>query len=233
MAAAREEVAEFAGLGVRAFTTTRDAGSYGWQSEEPARDVFARWESLRIALRDGGAPRIATAHQVHGARVIEHRGGWDGWLRADDADGHFSLTRGTAMAVTIADCVPIFLAHPSGATALLHSGWRGTAARIVEQGIAAFARAGLASRELRMHLGPSICGKCYEVSPDVVLQLIGKTVSVPTTVDLRAIIAAHARAAGVEQISTSARCTKCDNDVFYSHRAGDNERQIAVMAAMI
>jgi copper oxidase (laccase) domain-containing protein len=66
-----------------------------------------------------------------------------------------------------------------------------------------------------------------------VLQLIGKTVSVPTTVDLRAIIAAHARAAGVEQISTSARCTKCDNDFFYSHRAGDHERQVAVMAAMI
>jgi copper oxidase (laccase) domain-containing protein len=52
-------------------------------------------------------------------------------------------------------------------------------------------------------------------------------------VDLRAIIAAHARAAGIEQISTSARCTKCDNDVFYSHRAGDTERQIAVLAAVL
>ena len=147
MPAVREEVAEFAALGVRAFTTTREAGSYAWQSGEPARDVFARWEALRIELRDAGAPRLATAHQVHGTRVIEHAAGWDGWLRADDADGHFSLARGTAMAVTIADCVPIFLAHPSGATALLHSGWRGTAARIVEQGIAAFERAKLAPRE--------------------------------------------------------------------------------------
>jgi copper oxidase (laccase) domain-containing protein len=50
-------------------------------------------------------------------------------------------------------------------------------------------------------------------------------------VDLRALIADAARATGVQRISTSARCTKCDNDVFFSHRAGDAGRQLAVMAA--
>jgi YfiH family protein len=233
MPVVREEAGDFAGLGIRAFTTTRAAASYGWHGEEPAREIFTRWETLRIELRDAGAPRLATAHQVHGTRVIEHTAGWDGWLRANDADGHFSLARGTAMAVTIADCVPIFLAHPSGATALLHSGWRGTAARIVEQGIAAFTRAGLAPRDLRMHLGPAICVNCYEVSPDVYGALTGRSIGAPTPVDLRALIAGHASAAGVTAISTSARCTRCDNDVFYSHRAGDAERQIAVMAAML
>ena len=136
------------------------------------------------------------------------------------------------MAVTIADCVPVFLAHPSGAAALLHSGWRGTAARIVEQGIAAFRRAGHAPRDLVMHLGPAICGQCYEVSPDVFAELTGRRVAAPTPVDLRRLITQHARDAGLLRISTSARCTKCDNGIFFSHRAGDAGRQLAVMAAL-
>ena len=47
-----------------------------------------------------------------------------------------------------------------------------------------------------MHLGPAICGKCYEVSADVYAQLTGRNPGKPTTVDLRALIADHARAAG-------------------------------------
>lgn len=153
-------------------------------------------------------------------------------MRAHDADGHFALERGTAMAVTIADCVPVFLAHVSGATALLHSGWRGTEARIVERGIGAFTRAGLAASELRLHLGPAICGDCYEVAPDVYARLTGKLVHAPTPVDLRALIATHARAAGVRSISISDQCTKHHNARFFSHRAGDAGRQLAVLAAV-
>jgi YfiH family protein len=231
--AAREEVSAFADLGVVAFTTTRAAGSFGWHGAEPAAEVTARWDALRAELRAAGAPRLATARQVHGAHVVEYGGAWSGWLHGDEADGHFAPLRGTAMAVTIADCVPVFLVHPSGATALVHSGWRGTVARIVERAIAAFAHAGHPSRELRAHLGPAICGRCYEVSPEVHAQLTGRAVDRPTPVDLRALIAAHARAAGVPVISVSPRCTRCDNDRFFSHRAGDPGRQLAVLAAPI
>jgi polyphenol oxidase len=229
--AAREEVAELADLGVLAFTTTRAAGTFGWNGADPAAEVMARWDALRDELGAAGVGRLATARQVHGARVLEHRGEWTGWLRADDADGHFAPTRGTAMAVTLADCVPVFLVHPSGAAALLHSGWRGTAARIVEQGIAAFTRAGHAAAELHLHLGPAICGRCYEVSPAVIAQLTGRAAERAAPVDLRALIADHARAAGVRRIRVSASCTRCDNDRFFSHRAGDTGRQIAVLAA--
>ena len=121
-----DEVPELASIGVRAFTTTRLAGSFGVASDEPIRAVMARWDRLRDELSVAG-PRLATARQVHGNRVISHGTGWEGWLRGGDADGHFALDRGTAMAVTIADCVPVCLAHASGAAALLHSGWRGTA----------------------------------------------------------------------------------------------------------
>ena len=229
-----ETVPELAAFGIRAFTTTRAVGSFGLMTDEPVRAVMARWAELRRELRrelGSGGSRLATASQVHGAGVLVHHAGWEGWLRGDEADGHVSIERGTALAVTVADCVPVFLAHPSGAVALLHSGWRGTAARIVERGIDALVQRGLRASELRLHTGPAICGNCYEVSADVFSRLTGRPATVPATVDLRALIADHARAMGVRHISGSASCTRCNNDRFYSHRAGDAGRQLGVVIA--
>lgn len=226
-----EVVADFTAFGVHAFTTTRSVGSFGSASNEPVRDVMARWDALRATLADRGVLRLATAAQVHGSGIIEHVAGWEGWLRGLHADGHLAPARGTAVAVTIADCVPVFLAHPSGAVAVLHSGWRGTAARIVEHGIAAFQTRGFAVSELRMHLGPAICGECYEVSPDVVRRLTGEPASAPRSVDLRALIAGHAGSLGVRHIAISKSCTRCDNERFFSHRAGDAGRQVSVIFA--
>lgn len=223
----RETAPGFAALGVVAFTTTRRAGTFGTNGPEPVSEILPRWGALREFL---GADRLATAHQVHGAELVEHGAGWQGWLRCDAADGHLAPDAGTAMAVTIADCVPVFIAHRGGAAALLHSGWKGTAARITERAVAMLAARGAPANELTVHCGPAICGRCYEVSPDVHAALTGRTVSRPTPVDLRALIASQARAAGVRDVSISSCCTRCDNDRFFSHRAGDAGRQIAVIA---
>jgi YfiH family protein len=225
-----EGIDDFAALGITAFTTTRAAGSFGTAGDEPVGTVMGRWARLQQALSSSGG-RFATASQVHGSRVVVHSQGWDGWLRVPSADGHVSMERGTGMAVTVADCVPVFLAHPSGAIALLHSGWKGTAGRIVERAVEALACRGVPAGELRAHLGPAICGACYEVSPEVYGLLTGRSVAAPTPVDLRALIAEHARGAGVRHITTSTFCTRCDNGAFYSHRAGDTGRQLGVMIA--
>ena len=69
IAARSEMVPGFADFGIRAFTTTRDVGSFGTQSDEPVRDVMGRWSALRNELRNGAEhERFATASQVHGAR---------------------------------------------------------------------------------------------------------------------------------------------------------------------
>jgi YfiH family protein len=232
MLARSEAVPDIDAFGIRAFTTTRAVGSFGLKTDEPVGDVMTRWNALQDELRGGhSSGRFATASQVHGAHVLVHQSGWTGWLRAEAADGHASIERGTAIAVAIADCVPVFLAHPSGAIALLHSGWRGTAARIVERAIDVFRAAGLSPADLSVHTGPSICGRCYEVSGDVYAQLTGRNPGRPTPIDLRALIADHARARGVRRITSSASCTRCNNDQFYSYRAGDPGRQLGVMIA--
>jgi len=226
----KEVITDFDGWGIRAFTTTREAGTFSLAGTDPVNEVMGRWTALQRELA-GTARRVATIRQVHGTRVLVHTGGWEGWLRGEEADGHIAAEKGIALAVGVADCVPVFIAHPSGIVALLHSGWRGTAAGITTEAIAALARYGLPPDELAIHLGPAICGRCYEVSAEVREQLTGQPVTRPGHVDLRSLIAEHAAETGVQKISVSSFCTKCDNDRFFSHRAGDKGRQIGVIAA--
>ncbi|HWZ60021.1 MAG TPA: polyphenol oxidase family protein [Gemmatimonadaceae bacterium] len=211
--------------------TTRAFGTLSTASDEPVSVVMGRWQQLRETLLR--ARRFATAYQVHGTTVLTHHPGWSGWLRGDAADGHLSPARGTGLAVTVADCVPVLMAHPSGAVAAVHAGWRGTAAGILGAALSAMGDVGCDIHDVHIHLGPAICGRCYEVSPDVYGQLTGLAVDRPTPVDLRALLADQALAAGVPArgITTSAHCTRCDNDRFFSHRAGDPGRQVGAIIA--
>jgi YfiH family protein len=223
-----EPVPEFTELGFTAFTTTRQAGSYNLASREPAVDVFGRWMALVDALAPR-AQRLATSLQVHGDRILHHDNSWSGWLRdTTGADGHMSGAPGTGMAVTLADCVPIFIAHPAGIGAVLHSGWKGTAAGIVRRALDEIGKAGLEAKQAQVHLGPAICGNCYEVGPEVYQAVTGDRVDRPTPLDLRAVIASQARQAGAT-VTISEWCTRCHNERFFSHRAGDEGRQLGVL----
>lgn len=228
----REDVEGFASFGIRAFTTTREAGTFSLGSEAPIGEVMSRWTGLQDDLSDK-ARRIVIGRQVHGSTVITHRGGWEGLLRTGEADGHIAAERGIALAVSIADCVPIFMAHQSGVVGILHSGWRGTVGRIIDAGLNAFARLSIPPDELKVHLGPAICGRCYEVSAEVREQLTGQPATRAGNVDIRSLIAEHARDAGVTDVTVSSDCTKCDNDKYFSHRAGDSGRQLGVIVAGI
>ena len=105
------------------------SGSFGLHDRRAGRVSSRRAGRRCVASFGRPAARLATAFQVHGAdgAPVTVAVGRD-WLRAGDADGHASRSGAPRMAVTVADCVPVFIAHPSGAIALLHSGWRGTAA---------------------------------------------------------------------------------------------------------
>jgi YfiH family protein len=224
-----EPVPGFAELGFLAFPTTRQAGDYNLSSDEQAARVFGRWMHLVDALSPW-VERLGTAWQVHGDRILEHNDTWRGWLRdTTGADGHLTTAARTAMAITLADCVPVFLAHPSGMCAVLHSGWKGTAAGILRRGLNEFVARGWSTSDVRVHLGPAICGTCYEVGPEVHLALTGEQHSAPTPVDLRAILSRQARQAGAS-VTISESCTRCHNEDFFSHRAGDTGRQLGVIA---
>jgi len=194
---------------------------------------MARFRAFRAAMR----PRflaLQMAHQVHGRDIVRHVGVVAGWHVRDDVDGHLTAQRGVLLAVTVADCVPVYITLDDGsAIALLHAGWKGTAAGILEAGIAALS----ARPPVRpsVHLGVAICGNCYEVGPEVIEAVEGRRVPGKSQLDLRAVLARRAEAAGVQDITISSWCTSCDRDRFFSHRGsgGDGGRQIAYLGMAV
>ena len=216
--------------GIHAWTTTRQAGSFGLGSSEPVSRVMGRWNGLMDALARQRVHRLGSATQVHGAEIVRHGAGWRGWLRLSGIDGHVTATPGTALAVTIADCTPVFISHARGVVAALHAGWRGTAARILDAGLDAMAELGCPPDECQVHLGPSICGACYEVGPEVLEAVTGRPAASKGLLDVRAILADQASLRGVRQLSISPACTRHHGDRFFSHRGGDDGRQLGIIA---
>jgi len=226
----REPVSEFEAMGITAFTTTRSAGDFALPGAVEVIDENAsRWRALAGSL-SGARGALVHAVQVHGVTIAEHERTWTGWRSLDGFDAHLVVAPGAA-AVTVADCVPIFVAHDGGAVAIVHAGWRGTAARLLPLAIAAMGRRGLDPAGLAVHFGPAICGRCYEVGPDVFAKLTGWQTARHRHVDLRGLLTEQARMSGVRRVSASASCTRCDNARFFSHRAGDSARQVGVIVS--
>jgi YfiH family protein len=222
--------------GVVAGITTRGAGrgfSLGLWSEENVGQVMTRWRALRAAFQSA-FPAVVLSHQIHGTAVQWHRAGQEGWLILDGVDGHSTGTPGVLLTVTVADCIPIYLVAPKKrVVALLHAGWRGTAAGMLEQGVAlvrreAFVNAG----DIVMHCGVGICGACYEVGSEVVEQLTpGRGTGAAQHVDLRDVLVRQAAELGVTDVSVSPWCSAHDRSHFFSHRAsgGRDGRMIAYL----
>ena len=189
-----------------------------------------RWE----LLADTGCGSVVHARQVHGCEIAMHGATPPGLLLVPPCDGHATRRSGTLLAVSVADCVPIFVVAPQvRAVMLLHAGWRGAAAGILEAGLAMLkSRLGTRVRDAHIHMGPAICGRCYEVGREVHEALgLPRPASPARPVDLRRVLADRALACGADpaSLTISSFCTRCSDTPFFSHRGGDAGRQIAVL----
>jgi purine-nucleoside/S-methyl-5'-thioadenosine phosphorylase / adenosine deaminase len=174
------------------------------------------------------------AFQVHGARVAEADP--RGVVRAvgtdfEPCDGLWTDRRGQAMLLVTADCLPVVLAG-AGRLAVLHVGWRGLLAGVVEAGAAAVGRNGF-----RAAVGPGIGPCCYEVGEDVAepfRERFGADVATGGTLDLRLAAERALHEAGCAAVDRVDACTACDAERFFSHRRdrGHTGRQgvVAVLA---
>lgn len=204
---------------------------FGLFTDAPAGVVMRRWESL---AEDTGFPGMVHARQIHGRAVALHRATAPGLLLVPPCDGHATQEAGTLLAVSVADCVPVFVVAPRArAVMLLHAGWRGVAGGILEAGLAMLERDfETHACEAHMHMGPAICGGCYEVGREVHEALgLPRPASPGRPVDLRRVLVHRAVTAGADpaHLTTSTFCTRCADAPFFSHRGGDAGRQIAVL----
>jgi purine-nucleoside/S-methyl-5'-thioadenosine phosphorylase / adenosine deaminase len=129
----------------------------------------------------------------------------------EEADGHATALPGVAPMVVTADCLPIALIALE-AVAMLHAGWRGIAAGVIEEGVHAMRELG--ATEVAAAIGPGAGPCCYEAGPEVHEALVA---SVGRNVDLKLAARRRLQAAGVGQTHDVGLCTICD-ERFFSHR---------------
>ncbi|MGO9488837.1 MAG: polyphenol oxidase family protein [Solirubrobacteraceae bacterium] len=176
----------------------------------------------RARLRDRiGLQALCRGYQVHGDVVVSVD---QMPLREPPteqlprADGQATSLTGLGATVLAADCLPVAIAR-EGAVAMVHAGWRGLAAGVLQSGLAAVRELGAGTgerEELVAVLGPCAGPCCYEVGPEVHASLAsGVTGRAP--LDLRAIARRQLQAAGVNEIAVLGGCTICD-ERFFSHR---------------
>jgi polyphenol oxidase len=195
--------------------TDRSHGNLSSVSGERCEFGEAARESLRELI---GARGLARGYQVHGTRVrrvTEVPAGSGPVKRPDEeADGQATtLTRVGALVLT-ADCLPVALVR-DGAVAMLHAGWRGLAAGVLEEGVALL-RAERPGPEIVAIVGPGAGACCYEVGREV-HAAFGAHEGERAHIDLRAIARERLLAAGVSAVHDVDMCTICD-ERFFSHR---------------
>jgi YfiH family protein len=210
---ASERSLELPGNG-RALFTARAEGNMS----SVAGDGSERGEETRERLRAQlGLERLARGYQVHGSfvQLVEAAapGEPTGVARAE-ADGQATALRGVGTMVLAADCLPVALGC-RGAVAMVHAGWRGLAAGVLEQGVRTLA-ALAPGEEIVAIVGPCAGVCCYEVGPEVRAAL-GAAHCEGRHLDLRAIAHDRLLAAGAAEVRDEQACTICD-ERFFSHR---------------
>jgi len=218
-------------LGARAAFSTRLGGvSDGpFKSLNLGRLTGDRLDAVRenrhrlaaaIAIDPG---HVLIGRQIHGAEVARHDQPTEPGAYANPApglpaaDGHATARPGLVPLVFVADCLPVALAGPGG-VAMIHCGWRGLAAGIVERGVEQVdARAAA--------VGPGIGPCCYEVGDEVLaaFEPLGPDVADGRMLNLRQAAGRLLQRAGVQSVEVSEECTSCQPELFFSHRR-DGER---------
>jgi polyphenol oxidase len=180
---------------------------------------------------------VATLRQIHSAHCWE-ASSQSG--RLGEGDALTSNVPGQYVGVRTADCVPVLLADEQNrAVAAVHAGWRGTAQRIILRTLEHMkGRYGTRPENVVAAIGPAIGPCCYQVGPEVVVQLSPWVPELPSTeipayLDLPDINRRQLESWGVppDRITSVALCTFCREDEFHSFRR-DREaagRMIAVI----
>jgi YfiH family protein len=245
--------------------TTRAEGNLSSVGGIDAEHGLQARDRLR---RQIGVRRLLRGYQVHGTTVQRVRlgnckGERDGAVALGDrpnselapdlppdsaaqpnveADGQATDLRGLCALVLTADCLPVALST-GDAVAMIHAGWRGLAAGVLEEGVHALRELD-AEGDLVAVIGPGAGPCCYEVGEEVHAAFDGahgggsappaRTLAVRTSaagnspaqipsgrrIDLKAIARDRLLAAGVSEVRDVAACTICDERFFSYRREG-------------
>jgi len=173
-----------------------------------------------------GPERVVYSGQIHSDIVQEAEGPG----KLESCDALTTNRRDLYLAISVADCIPIFLYDPvAKCVAAVHSGWRGTEQAIVAKAIREMsARYGTNARDLVALIGPGASVCCYEVGEDVAKrfppEIVDRSNGTQPRLDLKRrngdlLIDMGVKASNIE---TSADCTIVGKDRYHSFRRDGN-----------
>jgi YfiH family protein len=155
-------------------------------------------------------------------------------LKPRIADAVITQRKGVLIGIQVADCVPLLLFDRRRfVVGAVHAGWRGTASEITKKTITLMGeRFGSSTEDIRIALGPSIRGECYDVGSEVkdaVYRATGEGGYYTHSngkcyIDLCSANILQAMSAGIpeENIWCSVECTYCSPHDFHSYRYRKN-----------
>lgn len=205
--------------------------------DDPAA-VAAHRESLRRAI---GASRLVFTRQVHGAEAAVVDADLPPGITELHTAADILLTADpdVALAVVVADCLPVLLADAeAGVVAAVHAGRPGLAAGVIPAALAALSRLGGRPERTAALVGPGVCGGCYEVPAAMREELAGRLPGAASTtragtpsLDLRAAAVRQLQDAGVA-IHRDDRCT-AESAQLFSHRRDGRQRPTGRFAGWV
>ena len=225
---------------VTAFTTTRLGGVSNKQYQSfnmghhVGDETNAVLDNRQLLISRYNLPSEPVwLDQVHGTNIIELSD--LNSRRKIEADGVYTRSKGMVCAVMTADCMPLFLCNRAGnVVALLHVGWRGLAAGIIERGVNIM---GGEPERLMAWSGPTISGRYFEIGGEVREQLGGSEQAYrPSTnsgkyyADLIVLTGQRLLQAGVRDYKYTDVCTYAEQNLCYSYR---RDGQTGRMASII
>ncbi|MBN2738992.1 MAG: peptidoglycan editing factor PgeF [Spirochaetales bacterium] len=225
---------EQAPFGLKAIISLKNGGNMSYHLKDQLPDRMNLINSLGISSQ-----RFYYLNQKHSQRVVTiGQNSCPENYSSIEADGLFTQNPKAVLAVTIADCLPIFLYHKSKpAFAVVHSGYKGT-------GIAARALELLCQEldakpsEISVTIGPGIGSCCYNVGPERAEEFqkkygpqVVKKQKTSYYLDLRKANLSLLSKQGVETFKVIENCTACTPDL-HSYREQGPEN-FKLMAAVI
>ena len=169
------------------------------------------------------AKPIQVMTQEHGNQVsvIERP------ISAPVADAMVSCSKEIALAVRVADCLPLLL-FSNNVIAAVHVGRKGLMNQVAVNAVTQMRKLG--AKEITGVVGPHICGQCYEVGADIFTEVTNAypaTFKKQNCLDLYAGLVSQLPEIKLSNIDI---CTK-ENTDYFSYRAnGEAGRQVGVIS---
>ncbi len=226
----------------------------GFTKEDSAAVVAVNRKRFLRAVQGEDSLPLLTVGQTHSADVLVVDGAGDiaakGLMTAEGkpalrGDGLLAREPGVMLGILTADCVPVLVADTrTRAVAAFHAGWRGTLARIVEQGVGKMLELGSRDEDLVAAIGPGISASCFEVGDEVRSAFAeefryGAELASGRRLDLIEANRRQLVAGGVGRVSVVGECTACSRlpdgrRKYFSYRAeqGVTGRMLSVIGAL-